>query len=66
LPSTRFERFAVGLVGAERLLLRQKEIARETVANSHFVADGAEIFDAFKKDDLHGRASLLNGKREQR
>ena len=44
----------VGLGGAQRLAARQKEVAGEARLHLHHVADLAELFDAFEKNDLHG------------
>ena len=51
--ATAFEYLAVRVGGAERFLLREQEVAGETVAHLHFIANGAEILDAFEQDDLH-------------
>src|SRR5262249_6425457 len=45
---------AIGLCGAQRLLLRQEKVAGEAVLHLHFVAHLAELFDAFKQYHLHG------------
>ena len=53
------EIFAVGLGGAQRLLLRQQEVAGEAVLDAHFVAHLAELLDAFEQDHLHGASSYF-------
>ena len=40
--------------GAQRFGLRQQEVAGITRLHGHHVADGAELFDAFKQNNLHG------------
>ena len=50
------EIFAVGLGGAQGLLLRQQEIAGEAVLDPHFVAHLAELLDPFEQNHLHGRS----------
>ena len=52
----RLEIFAVGLGGAQRLLLRQQEVAGKAVLHLHLVAHLAELLDAFEQDHLHGRS----------
>src|SRR5262249_32320738 len=65
LGAAALEHLAVGVGGAERLLLRQQVIASVAVTDAHFLADAAKIFDAFKQGDLHGPACYwtANGSR---
>src|SRR4029079_13415835 len=58
--AVRLEHFAVGVVGAQRLLARQQVVARKAVLDLHHIADGAELLDAFKQDHFHGSFSLLH------
>ena len=67
-----FDGFALGLeaspvaiIGEQGFALRDQEVAGEPVLHVHFFADFAEAFDAFKKDDLHVRVSLLHFERKQ-
>ena len=53
LRALALEALAIGLGGAERLALRQEEIAGEAVLDGHHVAHLAEAADALKKDHLH-------------
>ena len=55
------EIFAVGLGGAQRLLLGQQEVAGEAVLDPDFVAHLAELLDPFEQNHLHGR--LLTSRR---
>ncbi len=55
-----FEHLAVGFVGAQRLLVRQQEVARVAVLDGDHVADRAELLDAFEQDDFHDERSLLH------
>ena len=48
------EAFHVGVGGAQRFGLRQQEVAGVTRLHRHHVADGAELFDTFKQNNLHG------------
>ena len=48
------KRLRVVLGGAERLALRQEEVAGIAVADADDIAHLAEAGDAFEKDDLHG------------
>ena len=48
-----FEHLAVRIVGAQRLLLRQQEVARVAVLDGDDIADPAELLDTFEEDDLH-------------
>jgi hypothetical protein len=54
------EHLAVGLVGAQRLAVRQQVVAGVAVLHADHVADGAELFDAFEQDDIHVGRSLLH------
>ena len=49
----RLEALAIGLRGAQGLLARQEEIAREPVLDAHDVADLAELGDPFEQNDFH-------------
>ena len=51
--AVEFERLQVGGGGPAGLVARQKEVTGEAVLDGHDVADGAEILDAFKQNDLH-------------
>src|SRR5690606_40737341 len=48
-----FEGLQVGGGGPAGLVARQKEVTGEAVLDGHDVADGAEVLDAFKQNDLH-------------
>ena len=48
-----FEPLAVGFGGAQRLLLRQEEVAGEAVLDGDFVADVADPADALEQNDFH-------------
>jgi hypothetical protein len=48
-----FEALEVSIVGAQRLALRQQEIARETVLNADRIAHLAKFGDSFEKYDFH-------------
>ncbi len=52
------EDLAVGVVGAQRLLVGEQEVAGEPVLDLHHVADGAELLDALKQNDVHVRSLL--------
>ena len=54
LGALGFEPLGVVLGGAERLALRQKEVAGIAVADADDVAHLAEAGDAFEQNDLHG------------
>src|SRR5690606_14702237 len=54
-----FEDLAVGFVGAQRLLVRQQEVAGVAVLDGDHVADRAELLDAFEQDDFHDPSSSL-------
>ncbi len=55
-----FETLAIGLedllvraIGAQGLLLREQEVARETILDGDDIADPAEVADAFEEYDIH-------------
>ena len=54
LRALGFEIVEVGFGRAQRLLLRQQEVAGEAVLHLHHIAHLAELFDAFEQDHLHG------------
>ncbi len=54
LGALAFELLLVGLVGAQRLALRQEEVAGEAVLDLDGVAHLAEAGNAFEKNDFHG------------
>jgi hypothetical protein len=54
------EHLAVGFVGAQRLLVRQQEVARVAVLDADDVADRTELLDAFEQDDFHDERSLTS------
>ncbi len=58
LVTLGLELLAVGIVGAQRLALRQQEIAGEAVADADDVSHLAEAGDALEKDDFHGSYSV--------
>ena len=51
--AVEFERLQVRRRGPTGLVARQKEVAGEAVLDGNDVADGAEIIDALKQNDLH-------------
>jgi hypothetical protein len=53
-----FELGAVILGGAQRLALREQEIARETVLDAHDLAHLAELGDTFEQNHFHGFSPL--------
>ena len=53
LGAVGFEDLAVGFVGAQRLLVRQQEVAGVAVLDVHDIADPAQLLDAFEEDDFH-------------
>src|SRR5262249_39162099 len=57
LGALRFELGFIGFGDAQRLVVRQQEIAREAIAHLHDIADAAEIFDAFQQNEFHGGGS---------
>ena len=48
-----FEPLAVGFGGAQRLVLRQEEVAGVAVLDGDFVADVAGLADALEQNDFH-------------
>src|SRR5690606_29462196 len=59
LDALGLELLLVGLAGAQRLALRQKEVARKAVLHLHHVAHLAEAWDTFQKNDFHRSVSFL-------
>ena len=53
LRALAFELLLVGFVGAQRLALRQQEVAGEAVLDLDGVAHLAEAGNAFEKNDFH-------------
>src|SRR5690606_5829749 len=51
--AVEFERLQVGGRGPTGLVARQKEVTGEAVLDGYDIADGAEVIDAFKQNDLH-------------
>ena len=54
LGALAFELLLVGFVGAQRLALRQQEVAGEAVLDLDGFAHLAEAGNAFEKNDFHG------------
>ena len=50
------EGFDVAIIGAQRLALRQQEVAGVAVLDVHDLAHLAKLGHTFQKDHLHGRA----------
>ena len=61
LATLAFELLLVGLVGAQRLALRQQEVAGEAVLDLDGVAHLAEAGNAFEKNDFHWSVPLQVG-----
>src|SRR3546814_11781489 len=61
-----FEDLAVGLVGAQRLLARQQEVAGEAVLHLHHIADAAELLDSFEQNHVHVLALLTSRDRDRK
>ncbi len=64
LCAVGLEDLLVGLVGAQRLLVGQQEVAGVTVLDGNDIADAAELFDAFEQNDIHGQMLLTSRRRE--
>src|SRR5690606_39747246 len=54
LGALALELLLVGFVGAQRLALRQQEVARVAVPDFYRLAHLAEAGNAFEKNDFHG------------
>ena len=59
LAALAFELLLVGLVGAQRLALRQQEIAGKAVLDLDGIAHLAEAGNAFEKNDFHGLVPFI-------
>ncbi|MNC91000.1 hypothetical protein D3C83_71790 [compost metagenome] len=63
LRALRLEQLLVVVGGAQRLLLRQQEVAREARLHLDDVAHLPERLDTFQKDHIHGSNSNLRPSR---
>jgi len=55
-----FEHLLVRFIGAQRLLLREQEVAGVAVLDGYDVADRAQLLDTFEEDDIHVSSPLTS------
>ena len=61
--ATRFEHRAIVLRRANGFAFRDQEIAREAALHDHFVAEVAEVDDAFQQNDVHLMLPITDARR---